>query len=61
MATEKSVGRPKKDGQYINCYVKKDIAVKLETFCDTIGLSKTVAVEHAIQLYLDNYEETGKI
>ncbi len=58
---EKSVGRPKKDGQYINCYIKKDIAVELEAFCGNTGLSKTVAIEHAIALYLDHYEKTGKI
>jgi hypothetical protein len=58
---EKSVGRPKKEGQHVNCYVKKEIAVDLDSFCQTTGLPKTVAIEHAIQLYLDNYRKTGKI
>lgn len=58
---EKTVGRPKKDGKYINCYIKKDIAEELEKFVETTGLPKTVAVEHALKMYLENHEKTGKI
>ena len=57
----KTVGRPKKDGQYINCYVKKNIATDLEKFCEDTGLSKTVAVEKAVEKYLEHYKKTGRI
>jgi hypothetical protein len=58
---EKPVGRPKKAGRYVNCYVKEDIANDLDNFCEETGLTKTVTIEHAIQLYLDTYRQTGKI
>lgn len=56
-----SVGRPKKDGKYINCYAQKELIDELEEFCRKTGLSKTTSIEHAIRLYLDNYAETKEI
>lgn len=56
-----SRGRPKKDGQHINCYIKREIAEQLDTFCETTGLPKTVAVEHSIRYFLEQYEETGRL
>jgi len=58
---KKPVGRPKKEGQYINCLIQKNIAERLDKFVTETGLPKTSAVEHALIQYLDNYDKTGKI
>lgn len=59
--TKNPVGRPRKEGQFVNCYIKKEIAEALNKFCNNTGLPKTAAVEHAIALYLANYEKTKQI
>lgn len=58
---KKPVGRPKKDGKYVNCYVKKEITNELEKFVAETGLTKTVAIEHALKMYINNYRQTGQI
>lgn len=37
------------------------IANKLEAFCDDSGLTKTKAVEKALEMYIDDYYEKQKI
>ena len=49
------MARAKKDGQYINCYVEKEVVEKLEQFCNKTGLTKTVAIERILTKYFDDY------
>ncbi|MBE6017186.1 MAG: hypothetical protein E7233_06205 [Lachnospiraceae bacterium] len=51
------MARPKKNGTYLNVCIKTPIYERLEAMCDNAGQSKTVAVERALTLYLDEYED----
>lgn len=49
------MGRPKKNGIYLNVCIDKSIYEQLEVFCEEAGQTKTVAVERAIRAYLEDY------
>ena len=51
------MAKPKKNGTYLNVCIETPIYKRLEAMCDDAGQSKTVAVERALTLYLDEYEE----
>ena len=54
------MARPKKNGTYLNVCIETPIYERLVAMCDDAGQSKTVAVERALMLYLDNYETKQK-
>lgn len=49
------MGRPKKNGIYLNVCIDKSIYEQLEVLCEEAGQTKTVAVERAIRAYLEDY------
>ena len=49
--------RIKKDGQFFNCYLRKDILNKLTAYSDDTGIPKTIVVEKALQKYLNEVME----
>ncbi len=51
------MARPKKNGTYLNVCIETPIYERLEDLCADAGQTKTVAVERALKLYLDDYEE----
>ena len=51
------MAKPKKNGTYLNVCIETPIYVRLEAMCTDAGQSKTVAVERALTLYLNEYEE----
>lgn len=51
------MARPKKNGTYLNVCIETPIYEKLEALCDDAGQTKTVVVERALMLYLNDYEE----
>ena len=51
------MSRQKKDGKYLNVYLDKLIYDALEKFCQESGQSKTIAVERAIQKYIEDKKE----
>ncbi len=51
------MARPKKNGTYLNVCIETPIYERLEAMCDDAGQSKTIAVERALTLYLDEYDE----
>lgn len=51
------MAKPKKNGTYLNVCIETPIYERLEEMCTDAGQSKTVAVERALTLYLDEYEE----
>ena len=55
-----SMGRPKKNGTYLNICIETPIYERLEALCEDAGQTKTIAVERALTAYLDNYEERQK-
>lgn len=54
------MARPKKNGTYLNVCIETPIYERLEALCVDAGQTKTVAVERALMLYLDDYEEKQK-
>lgn len=52
--------RPKKDGHYVNAYIKTDLYNELDRISKITGQSKTVALEWAIQLYSDKINKQKK-
>lgn len=55
------MARPKKNGTYLNVCIETSIYERLERLCEDAGQTKTVAVERALNAYLDNYEEKQKL
>lgn len=52
--------RAKKDGVYINYYIRKDVKDKLEQYCDEVGQTATMAIERILDEYLTEYYEKAK-
>lgn len=53
----KIVARAKKDNVPVSVRLEKGIYEKLCQFCIDSGQSKTVAVERALEMYIDDYYE----
>jgi predicted DNA-binding protein len=49
------MGRPRKNGTYLNVCIDKNIYKQLEEICEEAGQTKTIAVERAIMAYLADY------
>jgi hypothetical protein len=61
MKKEFFMGRPKKNGTYINVCIDTAVYQRLEEHCIEAGHTKTVAVQRAIIEYLDNYDKKQQI
>lgn len=46
------MARAKKDGQFLNCYIRKDIFDKLAQYSEETSIPKTAVVEKALEKYL---------
>ena len=55
------MARPKKNGTYLNVCIETPIYERLESLCADAGQTKTVAVERALALYFNDYEEKQQI
>ena len=51
------MARQKKNGTYLNVCIETPIYERLEKLCEDAGQTKTVAVERALMLYLDDYDD----
>ncbi len=49
--------RPKKDGRFVNCYVKKELVDRLDEYSEKSLIPKTSVLEVALQEYLDKVEQ----
>ena len=54
------MARPKKNGTYLNVCIETPIYERLEALCNDAGQTKTVAVQRALTLYFETYEEKQK-
>ncbi len=52
------MARLKKNGKYLNVCIETPIYERLEALCADAGQTKTIAVERALNAYLDEYEKT---
>ena len=55
------MARSKKNGTYLNVCIETPIYERLVALCEDAGQTKTVAVERALTLYLEDYEEKQKL
>ena len=46
-----------KESHPISIRMEKDIFDRLQQFCEDSGQSKTVAIERAISMYIDDYDD----
>lgn len=53
--------RKLKESEILNCRIEKSASDKLEEVCREVGLTKTKAVEKAIEKFYDEYKKTGKV
>lgn len=51
------MAKPKKNGTYLNVCIETPIYERLVEMCSDAGQTKTIAVERALTLYLDEYDE----
>lgn len=49
--------RMKKESVPISARIEKETFKKLEKFCEDSGLGKTVTLERALDMYIDDYYE----
>ena len=49
------MGRVKKDGKSLNCVIDRIIFEQLETYCNDVGQTKTMAVERILKQFLSEY------
>ena len=54
------MARIKKDGKFLNCYIRKDIFEKLELYCNDTSIPKTAVVEKSLEMYLKEIEKSKK-
>ncbi len=47
------MARTKKNGEFVNCKIRQDIADRLNTYSKKTMIPKTAIVEKAIEEYLD--------
>ena len=53
----KTMPRHKKDAHPISLKMDQATYDRLDAFCDRAGQPKTVAIERAVNLYIDRYDE----
>lgn len=45
--------RARKEGNFVNIKLKRDLATRLSSYTDRTGYTKTAVIENALQAYLD--------
>lgn len=54
------MARQKKDGVNINYFIRRDVKEKLDTYCEDVGQTATMAIERILDDYLTKYLEDKK-
>ena len=54
---KKSIGRPRKDGKYLNCYCDAKLVDKLDHYAVIQGVSKISIIERSLKMYFDHCEK----
>ena len=55
------MGRPKKEGQYLNVRIDRDIYDRITESCEEAGHTKTYVVEKALAGFIRNYKENEEM
>ena len=51
------MGRPKKEGQYLNVRIDRDVYERISEICEEAGHTKAYVVEKALTSFIEDYEE----
>lgn len=51
------MARQKKDGVNINYFIRRDVKEKLDSYCEDVGQTATMAIERILDDYLTKYLE----
>lgn len=49
--------RAKKDSKPFSIKMDSDVYERLKTYCEKSGQSKTLAIERAVNMFIDDYEQ----
>ena len=49
------MARQKKDGVNINYFIRRDVKEKLDSYCEEVGQTATMAIERILDDYLTKY------
>ena len=55
------MGRPKKEGQYLNVRIDKDVYDRISEICEEAGHTKAYVVEKALSGFIKDYEEKKEV
>ena len=55
------MAKAKKDSKPFSIRMETETLERLNRYCEEAGQSKTVAIERAVNLYIDDYEAKKKI
>lgn len=55
------MARRKKDGVFINYYIRRDIKERLDKYCEDVGQTNTTAIERILTKFLDEYESDARV
>lgn len=55
------MARPKKDNKAISVRLATDVYERLNDYCERSGQPKTVAIERAIIMLIDDYDDKQRI
>lgn len=55
------MARPRKDNVPVSFRLERTVYEKLNQFCEDSGQAKTVAIERALEMYIDDYYAKQKI
>lgn len=47
------MARPRKDSHVVNLNIERDVYDKFVEFCDKTGLTKTIVIERALEMYIE--------
>lgn len=53
------MAKAKKDAKFFTCYLKKELADKIDVYSDENHLSKTAIVEIALEKFFDESQSTA--
>ena len=51
------MSRIKKDGEYVNFYMDRELKQRIKDYADEKGQTMTTAIERILKSYLDDYKE----
>ena len=55
------MGRPKKEGQYLNVRINRDVYDRISEICEEAGHTKAYVVEKVLTGFIEDYEENKEV